>query len=78
MEEDIQHSNISEEEMGALHSLHLAENAIARVRAKITQGISRIDCVDCGDKIPLARRNAVQGCLRCVQCQGLYEHQKDH
>lgn len=69
MEEDIQHSNIAEEEMGQLHALHLNENAIARVRAAMPTGASLEECVDCGEAIPLQRRLAVQGCTRCITCQ---------
>jgi len=74
--ESVQHSNIEESEMGQLHALHLNDNAIARVRAAMPTGLSLEECVDCGDKIPLARREAVQGCRRCIHCQGLSELQK--
>jgi len=73
MEEDLQHSNISEEEMGQLHSIHLAMNAIASARAKMLIGPSREICIDCEEDIPLARRQVVQGCLRCINCQRLSE-----
>lgn len=32
------------------------------------------DCVDCGEPIPEARRNAAPGCRRCVACQTLHEN----
>lgn len=73
--ESVQHSNIEEAEMGQLHALHLNENAIAAVRAAIPTGVSLEQCLDCGEAIPLARRLAVQGCLRCITCQTLHEHQ---
>lgn len=63
--------------MGQLHSIHVSENAIARVRARMSQGVSRTDCADCGEAIPLLRQQAVQGCMRCIVCQGLFELQKD-
>lgn len=31
------------------------------------------DCVDCGDEIPEARRQARPGCCRCVSCQADFE-----
>lgn len=73
MEEDLQHSNISEEEMGTLHGIHLHLNAIAAVQRNIKHGPSAESCVDCGGLIPLARRNAVQGCDTCITCQELRE-----
>jgi len=30
---------------------------------------SRIDCIDCGEDIPLNRRHALPGCTRCIHCQ---------
>lgn len=26
-------------------------------------------CVDCGDPVPEKRRQAIEGCLRCYDCQ---------
>lgn len=68
-EDTFQHSNISEEEMGALHSIHVHLNAIARIQRSIATGPSALFCIDCSEDIPEARRVAVQGCLRCVGCQ---------
>ena len=31
------------------------------------------DCEDCGEPIPQARRQAVRGCSRCIDCQGRHE-----
>ena len=73
---DLQHSNISEEEMGQIHSIHLSENAIAAVRRNIRTGPSLEECTDCGLDIPLQRRQAVSGCLRCIHCQTVYEHRR--
>jgi phage/conjugal plasmid C-4 type zinc finger TraR family protein len=61
--------------MAQIHSIHLSENALARVRARMPQGPSRADCADCGEAIPLLRQQAVQGCMRCIVCQGLFERQ---
>jgi phage/conjugal plasmid C-4 type zinc finger TraR family protein len=35
---------------------------------------SRTHCLDCGYKIPLQRRLAVNGCRRCVSCQEILEN----
>lgn len=32
-----------------------------------------IECVDCGEAIPKARRKAMPGCTRCIACQALFE-----
>jgi phage/conjugal plasmid C-4 type zinc finger TraR family protein len=37
------------------------------------QGVSALECDDCGSEIPAARRLAVPGCRFCVDCQGLLE-----
>jgi RNA polymerase-binding transcription factor DksA len=71
--ESVQHSNIDEAEMGSLHALHLNENAIAAVRAAMPKGDSAEECMDCCEVIPLARRIAAKGCLRCVYCQTIHE-----
>ncbi|WP_313008231.1 DksA/TraR family C4-type zinc finger protein [Brevundimonas vesicularis] len=39
----------------------------ARARMPIGEGTS--DCVECGDEIPAARRNAMPGATTCVHCQ---------
>lgn len=30
-------------------------------------------CMDCGDEIPVQRRQAAPGCLRCLDCQVIAE-----
>ena len=35
------------------------------------------ECVDCGEKIPEARRKAMPGCIRCVECEALIEEMKN-
>ena len=70
MIDSVQHSNIDESEMGQLHgSIHLHENAIARVRATMRRGASLSHCELCAEEIPLARQLAVEGCRTCVSCQ---------
>lgn len=43
--------------------------ALARFAEGLEVSISLCHCSDCGEPIPEARRNAVRGCTRCVQCQ---------
>lgn len=32
------------------------------------------DCLDCGEEIPLKRRQAMPGCRRCIDCQTTLEN----
>lgn len=47
--------------------------SLARQAEKTTATVSNHYCDDCGDVIPEARRQAVQGCTRCVLCQEYFE-----
>jgi phage/conjugal plasmid C-4 type zinc finger TraR family protein len=53
--------------------LELLEEARARHAAAVRLGPSRVECLDCGDKIPAERRRAVPGCRRCVDCETVNE-----
>lgn len=37
------------------------------------EGISATDCIECGELIPEARRVAVPGCDRCIDCKQIME-----
>lgn len=37
-------------------------------RRKRYTGAALTHCVECGDEIPVARREAVPGCRKCVHC----------
>lgn len=50
----------------------LAE-ALARHQRQPENRGSLKNCTDCGEPIPEARRQAVSGCLRCIDCQELHE-----
>ena len=76
MIDGFEYNNEDESEMGQIHSIHLSLNAIAAIHRNMTAGVSRCDCIECGEKIPLARQNAVPGCIRCIYCQTVFEHQK--
>ncbi|MGM0691312.1 MAG: DksA/TraR family C4-type zinc finger protein [Pseudomonadota bacterium] len=45
------------------------EDALQRVRSEIPTGESQVECEECGEPIPEARRRAVPGVRLCVVCQ---------
>lgn len=50
------------------------EHQVAAARSVTDPGrASRTECEDCGEAIPEARRKAVPGCTRCVDCQQALE-----
>lgn len=51
----------------------LAEARARHQRAQAPAGAGSMDCEDCGEVIPVARRLAVAGCVTCVHCQGIRE-----
>ncbi|HAS0881998.1 TPA: TraR/DksA family transcriptional regulator [Enterobacter roggenkampii] len=46
----------------------LREQAIAAHRIN-RNAVSATHCVDCGEAIPMLRREKVPGCQRCASCQ---------
>lgn len=42
-------------------------------RDRLPKGESAVECQDCGDPIPEARRRAMPGCSRCICCQHNHE-----
>lgn len=42
---------------------------VERARSRIPHGESLHNCEDCGEEIPEARRLAVPGVRRCINCQ---------
>lgn len=58
----------------------IADNAQSAIEQHIESGLSKIQryegvsathCRDCGTGIPEARRQAVLGCIRCVDCASI-------
>jgi len=50
------------------------EIALAQVLARTRPAVESAHfCIDCGVDIPEARRRAVPGCQRCVDCQEEFE-----
>ena len=45
------------------------DDAVRAARARLKPGQSRSECIDCGEPIPEARRQAMPGVTRCVSCQ---------
>ena len=49
------------------------ERAIQAQAMRMGAGASLMQCQDCGEDIPQARRRAVAGCRRCIGCQSAME-----
>lgn len=74
--DDWEYNNEEESEMGQLHAIHNNLNAIANVRRALEkQSLQKSAefCEECGDEIPVARRQAVPGVQYCVHCQEMFE-----
>jgi phage/conjugal plasmid C-4 type zinc finger TraR family protein len=53
---------------------HLADALRKRERERMSAPAeSAHGCEECGEIIPEARRQAVQGCTRCIECQTIYD-----
>ena len=59
-----------------LHEEQFLEVALAKTKAQIerAQGTGTNDCMDCGEPIPVARRQALPSACRCAECQSTREH----
>ncbi|MDD2467159.1 MAG: TraR/DksA C4-type zinc finger protein [Desulfobulbus sp.] len=55
---------------------HFDRLALKRCQEAMPQGESALECEDCGEPIPEARRKAAQGCTRCVDCQQTHEQRR--
>ncbi len=44
-------------------------DAVTSARVRLPSGPGEIYCVECGEEIPEARRNALPGVTTCVACQ---------
>ncbi len=49
--------------------LSIIDNYVDLARSKIPTGESLKYCLDCGDEIPIQRRQALQGVKTCIPCQ---------
>jgi len=44
-------------------------DSVQSARARLPQGLSALECVECGDEIPHKRRAALPGVNTCIACQ---------
>lgn len=51
----------------------LQADALGAWKRRQPSGQSRSFCIDCDEPIPDARRRAVPGCCRCIDCQRAFE-----
>lgn len=49
-------------------------DALAAHQRQARQEEAADDCIDCGESIPAARKAAMPGCRRCIECQTMHEH----
>ena len=52
------------------------EEAIEHARSKLPSGQGLVNCEECGEAIPQARRRAVPGVRLCIGCQE--RHDSEH
>lgn len=61
-------------DLGAERAEQLLDDALAQRRARQAgPAAGALYCEDCDAAIALARRQAVPGCVTCVECQSLRE-----
>jgi phage/conjugal plasmid C-4 type zinc finger TraR family protein len=53
-------------------------DGVQNARARLPQGEGTRDCVECGDEIPLRRRQVLPGVTTCVACQSGRDHRVVH
>jgi len=53
-------------------------DGVLNARARIPIGEGTLDCVECGDEIPEARRKAMPGATTCVHCQSGRDGRIEH
>lgn len=59
--------------------LKRTEQAIQNIIGKMNANEdSEYFCEDCDKPIPEARRIAVKGCIRCADCQAIFEKKQKH
>lgn len=51
------------------------EDAVKKARARLGDGESLQECLECGDPIPEARRQALPGVSYCIRCQQALDEQ---
>jgi phage/conjugal plasmid C-4 type zinc finger TraR family protein len=57
----------------SVNAMAMVDNAIELSRMMLPTGPSSQYCLDCGEPIPQARREAQVGCKYCITCQPLHD-----
>lgn len=65
---------MDEADQAYVFSERYLQGAIVENAKKLRPAVGRIFCDECGEEIPLARREAMPGCIRCVECQTEFEN----
>lgn len=52
------------------------EEQIAFAKSQLPKGPGTLNCIDCGELIPEARRKALPGVVCCVECQSNRDYRK--
>lgn len=68
-----------EQEVAQLNSIISNQNAVSSVQKKLAEQRkfeSLFECIECGEEIPEARRQAIKGVTMCVHCQQLEERRQ--
>lgn len=60
----------------ALRASIRVEEQIALARSQLPSGPGTLNCVECGEPIPEARRKAMVGTRHCVDCQAILDANK--
>lgn len=53
-------------------------DGVQGARARLPHGEGTLECVDCGEDIPEARRKALPGVTTCIGCQSGRDRQVTH
>jgi phage/conjugal plasmid C-4 type zinc finger TraR family protein len=53
-------------------------DGVQNARARLPQGEGTLECVECGETIPAARRKALPGVTTCIACQSDRDRQVVH
>lgn len=53
-------------------------DGVQNARARLPRGESAAECVECGEDIPQARRDALPGVTTCIACQGRRDQRVVH
>ena len=69
----VRETALDEADFSVERDLRFAELAASRPATRPERPAVSNFCCDCGEEIPAARRAAMRGCTRCVDCQAELE-----